>query len=209
MKFFINFLKVWQNIALILLAIVCIVLFNNLNVAEQKYKKVNEDLKSKTESLNTAISYVTQTEVGDGYLASFSNFLFLENMNMLNIGDASIYENEEGSAEISILYAKKIDEPLYPTFVDREKYDLFVVGINVVNTGNRDISINPREFFAKGNDGNYLSYISMNETENVDYDGNVIIKKNSDRLITIDFSTQEKGKVDEVVVRYGATTWKY
>ncbi|MCK1226693.1 hypothetical protein [Streptococcus uberis] len=180
--------------------IVSSVLFYSLS------KKNNEIENFKNINRKT-YAYITQLN-GSNFRDNVLDFVMHEDKTVLKTKEWSSYKNGQSEADIRIIYKKFDKSGMVATNFDLTKSEPYLVGIEVKNKGENDISINAKEFFVRNNEDYYLPFDSSINTSNDKTNENVTIEKGKTVNIMAIYEFYKSESKKGLSVRYGGTTWK-
>lgn len=180
--------------------IVSSVLFYSLS------KKNNEIENYKSINRKT-YAYITQLD-GDNFRDNVLDFVMHEDKTILKTNEWSSYKNGQSEADIRIIYKKFDKSGMVATNFDLAKSEPYLIGIEVKNKGENDISINAKEFFVRNDEDYYLPFDSSINTSNDKTNENVTVEKGKTVNIMAIYEFYKSESKKGLSVRYGGTTWK-
>lgn len=191
------------SIVAILFLIFEVIAYSNENAKLQKTIDKDRNLSSK------AFAYVRQMNVGTNFYDSLIDFTTTQDTSSSDFKEYINYSSDSASVDIAALYAKKNNSNLIATGIDTSQSDVFLVGVDVVNTSNTPATVNPKEFFLKSGD-DYLKFDSTFFTGETYTDGTVLIPAGETKTFVNFYGGDKDKKYDEkeLKVQYGKQFWK-
>lgn len=146
---------------------------------------------------------------GTNFYDSLIDFTTTQDTSSSDFKEYINYSNDSVSVDIAALYAKKNNSNLIATGIDTSKNDVFLVGVDIVNTSNTPATVNPKEFFLKSGD-DYLKFDSTFFTGETYDDGTVLIPAGETKTFVNFYGGEKTKKYDkkELKVQYGGQFWQ-
>lgn len=169
--------------------------------------KKNNEIENYKSINRKTYAYITQLD-GSNFRDNVLDFVMHEDKTVLKTNEWSSYKNGQSEADIRIIYKKFDKSGMVATNFDLTKSEPYLVGIEVKNKGENDISINAKEFFVRNNEDYYLPFDSSINTSNDKTNENVTIEKGKTVNIMAIYEFYKSESKKGLSVRYGGTTWK-
>ena len=116
------------SVVAILFLIFKVIAYSNENAKLQKTIDKDRNLSSK------AFAYVRQMNAGTNFYDSLIDFTTTQDTSSSDFKEYINYSNDSVGVDIAALYAKKNNSNLIATGIDTSKNDVFLVGVDIVNT---------------------------------------------------------------------------
>ncbi|MCK1222608.1 hypothetical protein [Streptococcus uberis] len=169
--------------------------------------KKNNEIENYKSINRKTYAYITQLD-GSNFRDNVLDFVMHEDKTVLKTNEWSSYKNGQSEADIRIIYKKFDKSGMVATNFDLTKSEPYLVGIEVKNKGENDISINAKEFFVRNNEDYYLPFDSSINTSIDKTNENVTIEKGKTVNIMAIYEFYKSESKKGLSVRYGGTTWK-
>lgn len=169
--------------------------------------KKNSEIENYKNINRKTYAYIAQLD-GNNFRDNVLDFVMHEDKTVLKTNEWSSYKNGQSEADIRIIYKKFDKSGMVATNFDLAKSEPYLVGIEVKNKGENDISINAKEFFVRNNEDYYLPFDSSINTSNDKTNENVTVEKGKTVNIMAIYEFYKSESKKGLSVRYGGTTWK-
>ena len=191
----------------IVFAILSIFLFVSLSSKNEQLSNKNKDINNYKNINRKTYAYITQLN-GSDFRDDVLDFVSNEDESVLKLNKWANYKNGLSEANIRIIYKKFDKSNMVATAFDQTESKPYLIGIEVKNIGENDITINTKEFFVKNSENYYLPLdSSINNSDNKTSEIVTVEKGKTINIMTIyEFYNKESDK--GLSVRYGSTTWK-
>ena len=191
----------------IVFAILSIFLFVSLSSKNEQLSNKNKDINNYKNINRKTYAYINQLN-GSDFRDDVLDFVSNEDESVLKLNKWANYKNGLSEANIRIIYKKFDKSNMVATAFDQTESKPYLIGIEVKNIGENDITINTKEFFVKNSDNYYLPLdSSINNSDNKTSEIVTVEKGKTINIMSIyGFYNKESDK--GLSVRYGSTTWK-